>query len=120
MKNHGIERGLCRAGRARRAQFRDHHRDPRHGRAGIRQQLHARHLKRRGRWLVTAIVSRREEAFNRTMVGVSRARQGEQNPLVLLVSVEDFSFATAGRTTPDPAPTSVEAEKKPRHSAARS
>src|SRR3954466_8737187 len=52
-----------------------------------------------------------EEAFNRTMVGVSRATQGEQIPWFSSSLVEDFSFATAGRTTPDPAPTSVEAEK---------
>ena len=44
--DHGVERRLCRAGRARRAQFRHHHRDARHGRAGIRQQLHARHVRR--------------------------------------------------------------------------
>ena len=44
--DHGVERRLCRAGRARRAQLRDHHRDARHGRAGIRQQLHARHVRR--------------------------------------------------------------------------
>jgi tetratricopeptide (TPR) repeat protein len=52
-----------------------------------------------------------EEAFNRTMVGVSRATQGEQIPWFSSSLVEDFSFATAGRTTPNPAPTSVEAEK---------
>src|SRR4051812_4197250 len=52
-----------------------------------------------------------EEAFNRTMVGVSRATQGEQTPWFPSSLVEDFSSATAGRTTPDPAPTSVEAEK---------
>ena len=44
--DHGDERRLCRAGRAGRAQLRDHHRDARHGRAGIRQQLHARHVRR--------------------------------------------------------------------------
>ena len=52
-----------------------------------------------------------EEAFNRTMVGVSRATQGEQIPWFSSSLVEDFSFATAGRTTPDPAPAPVEAEK---------
>jgi tetratricopeptide (TPR) repeat protein len=46
-----------------------------------------------------------EEAFNRTMVGVSRATQGEQIPWFSSSLVEDFSFATAGRATPDPAPT---------------
>ena len=44
--DHGDERRLCRAGRARRAQLRHHHRDARHRRAGIRQQLHARHVRR--------------------------------------------------------------------------
>ena len=44
--DHGVERRLCRAGRARRAQLRHHHRDARHGRAGVRQQLHARHVRR--------------------------------------------------------------------------
>src|SRR4249920_933548 len=52
-----------------------------------------------------------EEAFNRTLVGVSRATQGEQIPWFSSSLVEDFWFATAGRTTPDPAPPSVEAEK---------
>src|SRR6478735_11730475 len=52
-----------------------------------------------------------EEAFNRTMVAVSRATQGEQIPWFSSSLVEDFSFATAGRATPDPAPTPVEAEK---------
>ena len=52
-----------------------------------------------------------EEAFNRTMVGVSRATQGEQIPWFSSSLVEDFSFAAAGRATPDPAPTPVEAEK---------
>jgi tetratricopeptide (TPR) repeat protein len=51
-----------------------------------------------------------EEAFNRTLVGVSRASQGEQNPWFSSSLVEDFSFATSART-PDPAPTLVEAEK---------
>ena len=52
-----------------------------------------------------------EEAFNRTMVGVSRATQGEQIPWFSSSLVEDFSFATAGRATPDPAPTPVERRK---------
>src|SRR6478672_2740424 len=54
-----------------------------------------------------------EEAFNRTMVGVSRATQGEQIPWFSSSLVEDFSFATAGRATSDPTPAPVEAEKKP-------
>src|SRR3954454_7330245 len=52
-----------------------------------------------------------EEAFNRTMVAVSRATQGEQIPWFSSSLVEDFSFATAGRATPDPAAAPVEAEK---------
>ena len=61
-----------------------------------------------------------EEAFNRTMVGVSRATQGEQIPWFSSSLVEDFSFATAGRTTPDPAPPLGRGGEKPPHSAARS
>jgi hypothetical protein len=45
------------------------------------------------------------------MVGVSRATQGEQIPWFSSSLVEDFSFATAGRATPDPAATLVEPEK---------
>jgi uncharacterized caspase-like protein len=52
-----------------------------------------------------------EEAFNRTMVAVSRATQGEQVPWFSSSLVEDFSFATAGRAASDPAPPLVEAEK---------
>ena len=61
-----------------------------------------------------------EEAFNRTMVGVSRATQGEQIPWFSSSLVEDFSFATAGRATPDPAPTLGRGGEKPPHCAARS
>ena len=51
-----------------------------------------------------------EEAFNRTLVAVSRASNGEQIPWFSSSLVEDFSFVTAART---PAPTQgvVEAEK---------
>jgi uncharacterized caspase-like protein len=38
-----------------------------------------------------------EEAFNRTLVGVSRSSQGEQVPWFSSSLVEDFSFATAAR-----------------------
>jgi uncharacterized caspase-like protein len=54
-----------------------------------------------------------EEAFNRTLVAVSRSSQGEQVPWFSSSLVEDFSFATAARATPDPAPPVAEAEKKP-------
>jgi Caspase domain/Tetratricopeptide repeat len=54
-----------------------------------------------------------EEAFNRTLVGVSRSSQGEQVPWFSSSLVEDFSFATAARVAPDPAPPVVEAGKKP-------
>src|SRR3954452_5805996 len=52
-----------------------------------------------------------EEAFNRAMVAVSRATKGEQIPWFSSSLVEDFSFVTAGRTTPGPAAAPVEAEK---------
>ena len=54
-----------------------------------------------------------EEAFNRTLVGVSRSSQGEQIPWFSSSLVEDFSFATSARATPQPAPPVVEVEKKP-------
>lgn len=64
-----------------------------------------------------------EEAFNRTLVAVSRASQGEQVPWFSSSLVEDFSFATTTsprassepRVTADPAPAPsvVEVEKKP-------
>jgi uncharacterized caspase-like protein len=38
-----------------------------------------------------------EEAFNRTLVGVSRASQGEQVPWFSSSLVEEFSFTTSGR-----------------------
>jgi tetratricopeptide (TPR) repeat protein len=53
-----------------------------------------------------------EEAFQRTLIGVSRASQGEQVPWFSSSLVEDFSFATAAR--PSSAPTStVDSERKP-------
>jgi tetratricopeptide (TPR) repeat protein len=51
-----------------------------------------------------------EEAFQRTLIGVSRASQGEQVPWFSSSLVEDFSFVTAAR--PPTAPT-VESERKP-------
>jgi tetratricopeptide (TPR) repeat protein len=62
-----------------------------------------------------------EEAFNRTLVAVSRASQGEQVPWFSSSLVEDFSFATTTsaratsepRVTADPTPSVVEVEKKP-------
>src|SRR3954464_15900645 len=50
-----------------------------------------------------------EEAFNRTMVAVSRATKGEQILCFSSSLVEFFSFA--GRATPALAPTTVEAQK---------
>ena len=52
-----------------------------------------------------------EEAFNRTLIGVSRASQGEQVPWFSSSLVEDFSFVATGRPSSPSAPT--EAEKKP-------
>jgi caspase domain-containing protein/tetratricopeptide repeat protein len=52
-----------------------------------------------------------EEAFNRTLIGVSRASQGEQVPWFSSSLVEDFSFVAPGRPAPPPRPTEV--EKKP-------
>ena len=74
--DHGDERRLCRAGRARRAQLRDHHRDARHGRAGIRQQLHARHVRRQA----DHARGRRQHRFNK-VIDVATGR-----PLKSLVS----------------------------------
>jgi len=54
-----------------------------------------------------------EEAFNRTLVGVSRASQGEQVPWFSSSLVEDFSFATTARAAPEPSRPVVQAEKKP-------
>ena len=45
------------------------------------------------------------------MVGYRGPDRESRIPWFSSSLVEDFSFATAGRTTPDPAPTSVEAEK---------
>jgi uncharacterized caspase-like protein len=54
-----------------------------------------------------------EEAFNRTLVGVSRASNGEQIPWFSSSLVEDFSFVTSALGKPEPVPPLVEAEKKP-------
>jgi uncharacterized caspase-like protein len=56
-----------------------------------------------------------EEAFNRTLVAVSRASNGEQIPWFSSSLVEDFSVVTAART-PAPAQGLVEAEKQPQAS----
>ena len=53
-----------------------------------------------------------EEAFNRTLVGVSRASQGEQVPWFSSSLVEDFSFGTSAGATPAPVPTFVEQDKQ--------
>ena len=53
-----------------------------------------------------------EEAFNRTLIGVSRASQGEQVPWFSSSLVEDFSFVAPGRPAP-PRPAPAEVEKKP-------
>jgi uncharacterized caspase-like protein len=57
-----------------------------------------------------------EEAFNRTLIGVSRATQGEQVPWFSSSLVEEFSFTDTGRTRPEP---SVEADKRPAPAPAR-
>jgi len=51
-----------------------------------------------------------EEVFNRTMVGVSRASQGEQVPWFSSSLVEDFSFVSSARP---PSTAAVEPEKRP-------
>jgi uncharacterized caspase-like protein len=42
-----------------------------------------------------------EEAFNRTLIGVSRASKGEQVPWFSSSLVEQFSFVAAGRSPPE-------------------
>jgi tetratricopeptide (TPR) repeat protein len=59
-----------------------------------------------------------EEAFNRTLIGVSRATNGDQVPWFSSSLVEEFSFTDAGRARPEPvrpepAPPPVEADKRP-------
>jgi Flp pilus assembly protein TadD len=56
-----------------------------------------------------------EEAFNRTLIGVSRATNGEQVPWFSSSLVEEFALtSTPGRTPPPPpAPPAVEADKRP-------
>src|SRR5262245_11205092 len=46
-----------------------------------------------------------EEAFNRTLIGVSRESKGEQVPWFSSSLVEEFSFVTAGRRESDTRPT---------------
>jgi uncharacterized caspase-like protein len=53
-----------------------------------------------------------EYALNRTLIGVSRASQGEQVPWFSSSLVEEFSFVTAARSPPAPDP-AVAAEKNP-------
>jgi hypothetical protein len=45
-----------------------------------------------------------EEAFNRTLIGVSRESKGEQVPWFSSSLVEEFSFVTPGRREPDTRP----------------
>jgi uncharacterized caspase-like protein len=52
-----------------------------------------------------------EEAFNRALIGVSRASQGEQVPWFSSSLVDEFSFVKSGRTSSTPAPEA--AEKSP-------
>jgi TolA-binding protein len=56
-----------------------------------------------------------EEAFNRTLIGVSRATNGEQVPWFSSSLVEEFALtSTPGRTPPpSPTPPPVEADKRP-------
>jgi uncharacterized caspase-like protein len=53
-----------------------------------------------------------EEAFNRTLIGVSRASQGEQVPWFSSSLVEEFSFVPASRPA-GPQTTTAEPERKP-------
>src|SRR5262245_20844338 len=53
-----------------------------------------------------------EEAFNRTLVGVSRASQGEQVPWFSSSLVEEFSFTTSTRPSSTSTSTTDEREKK--------
>jgi Caspase domain/Tetratricopeptide repeat len=53
-----------------------------------------------------------EEAFNRTLVGVSRASQGEQVPWFSSSLVDEFSFTTSGRMSSASTSTTDEREKK--------
>jgi tetratricopeptide (TPR) repeat protein len=53
-----------------------------------------------------------EEAFNRTLIGVSRASQGEQVPWFSSSLVEEFSFTSSARPSSASASTAVEPEKK--------
>ena len=61
-----------------------------------------------------------EEAFNRTMVGVSRATQGEQNPLGLLVSGRGLFVRDRRAGDARPRPCAGRGGEKPSRSAARS
>jgi tetratricopeptide (TPR) repeat protein len=60
-----------------------------------------------------------EEAFNRTLIGVSRESKGEQVPWFSSSLVEEFSFVTTGRresdtrpTPPPPLPPDAEADAR--------
>jgi uncharacterized caspase-like protein len=53
-----------------------------------------------------------EEAFNRTLVAVSRASQGEQVPWFSSSLVEEFSFTTSARTSAASTSTADDREKK--------
>jgi uncharacterized caspase-like protein len=53
-----------------------------------------------------------EEAFQRTLIGVSRASQGEQVPWFASSLVEDFSFVPSGRPA-SPSTSTAESERKP-------
>jgi uncharacterized caspase-like protein len=54
-----------------------------------------------------------EEAFNRTLIAVSRESQGEQVPWFSSSLVEEFSFSAPARVSSTSSATTVEAEKKP-------
>jgi Caspase domain/Tetratricopeptide repeat len=55
-----------------------------------------------------------EEAFNRTLIGVSRASQGEQVPWFSSSLVEEFSFVAPAPSAPTPpTPPVVELDKRP-------
>jgi uncharacterized caspase-like protein len=54
-----------------------------------------------------------EEAFNRTLIDVSRASQGEQVPWFSSSLVEEFSFTTSGRISSASTPTPVDPNPVP-------
>jgi hypothetical protein len=54
-----------------------------------------------------------EEAFNRTLIGVSRESKGEQVPWFSSSLVEEFSFVTTGRVSSTTTPSAIERPPAP-------